>query len=75
MSVASSETSHDWAMAPSKRSLHVSRFERQIPRPRCERLVVSEDSPNDVHSPKDGFWWAHAGWLLDQKALWHMCPF
>ncbi|CAJ1404190.1 unnamed protein product [Effrenium voratum] len=28
------------------------------------------DSPNDVHSPKDGFWWAHAGWLLDQKGTW-----
>eukprot|EP00441_Pelagodinium_beii_P045871 CAMPEP_0197620230 /NCGR_PEP_ID=MMETSP1338-20131121/1088_1 /TAXON_ID=43686 ORGANISM="Pelagodinium beii, Strain RCC1491" /NCGR_SAMPLE_ID=MMETSP1338 /ASSEMBLY_ACC=CAM_ASM_000754 /LENGTH=445 /DNA_ID=CAMNT_0043189351 /DNA_START=46 /DNA_END=1383 /DNA_ORIENTATION=- len=28
------------------------------------------DSPNDVHSPKDGFWWSHAGWLLDQKGTW-----
>lgn len=28
------------------------------------------DTPNDVHSPKDGFWWSHAGWLLDQKGTW-----
>ncbi len=28
-----------------------------------------QDTPNDVHSPKDGFWWSHAGWLLDQKAV------
>mmetsp|Transcript_15456 Transcript_15456/g.40971 ORF Transcript_15456/g.40971 Transcript_15456/m.40971 type:complete len:429 (+) Transcript_15456:80-1366(+) len=28
------------------------------------------DTENDVHSPKDGFWWAHAGWLLDQKGTW-----
>jgi len=28
------------------------------------------DTANDVHSPKDGFWWAHAGWLLDQKGTW-----
>jgi len=28
------------------------------------------DTENDVHSPRDGFWWAHAGWLLDQKGTW-----
>jgi len=28
------------------------------------------DTANDVHSPKDGFWWSHAGWLLDQKGTW-----
>jgi len=28
------------------------------------------DTSNDVHSPKDGFWWSHAGWLLDQKGTW-----
>jgi stearoyl-CoA desaturase (delta-9 desaturase) len=28
------------------------------------------DTENDVHSPKDGFWWSHSGWLLDQKCTW-----
>ncbi|CAE7943562.1 ADS3 [Symbiodinium sp. KB8] len=31
-------------------------------------VTVGQDTANDVHSPKDGFWWSHAGWLLDQKA-------
>jgi len=22
------------------------------------------DQPQDVHSPKDGFWWSHVGWIL-----------
>lgn len=28
------------------------------------------ETEKDVHSPLDGFWWAHAGWLLDQKNTW-----
>jgi hypothetical protein len=28
------------------------------------------ETEDDVHSPLDGFWWAHAGWLLDQKNTW-----
>merc|ERR1712032_1774827 len=24
----------------------------------------------DVHSPLDGFWWSHMGWLLDQEGTW-----
>mmetsp|Transcript_117159 Transcript_117159/g.239681 ORF Transcript_117159/g.239681 Transcript_117159/m.239681 type:complete len:436 (+) Transcript_117159:95-1402(+) len=31
------------------------------------------DTENDVHSPKDGFWWAHMGWLLDQTGTWMRC--
>lgn len=31
------------------------------------------DTEMDVHSPKDGFWWAHSGWLLDQKNTWMRC--
>jgi stearoyl-CoA desaturase (delta-9 desaturase) len=31
------------------------------------------DTQNDVHSPKDGFWWSHAGWLLDQTGTWMRC--
>ncbi|CAJ1326817.1 unnamed protein product [Effrenium voratum] len=23
------------------------------------------DSQDDVHSPRDGFWWSHMGWLMD----------
>ncbi|GFH06959.1 FA_desaturase domain-containing protein [Haematococcus lacustris] len=26
------------------------------------------DTPLDPHSPYEGFWWSHAGWLLDNKA-------
>eukprot|EP00887_Chlorella_sp_A99_P002810 scaffold6.g2810.t1 len=26
------------------------------------------DTPLDPHSPFEGFWWSHAGWLLDDKA-------
>ena len=26
------------------------------------------DTPLDPHSPYEGFWWSHAGWLLDDKA-------
>jgi stearoyl-CoA desaturase (delta-9 desaturase) len=22
------------------------------------------DTPNDTHSPRDGFWWSHMGWIL-----------
>lgn len=25
------------------------------------------DQPGDLHSPRDGFWHSHLGWLLDQK--------
>jgi stearoyl-CoA desaturase (delta-9 desaturase) len=25
------------------------------------------DQPEDVHSPKQGFWWSHAGWILCRK--------
>jgi stearoyl-CoA desaturase (delta-9 desaturase) len=24
----------------------------------------NSDSPADVHSPRDGFWWSHMGWIL-----------
>jgi len=26
------------------------------------------DTPLDPHSPYEGFWWSHMGWLLDEKA-------
>ena len=26
------------------------------------------DTPLDPHSPYEGFWWSHMGWLLDHKA-------
>lgn len=26
------------------------------------------DTPLDPHSPYEGFWWSHMGWLLDNKA-------
>jgi len=25
------------------------------------------DTPRDVHSPRDGLWWSHAGWILSQR--------
>jgi stearoyl-CoA desaturase (delta-9 desaturase) len=25
------------------------------------------DRPADVHSPRDGFWWAHVGWILSTR--------
>ena len=25
------------------------------------------DGPSDVHSPREGFWWAHLGWILDTR--------
>jgi stearoyl-CoA desaturase (delta-9 desaturase) len=25
------------------------------------------DTPNDIHSPRDGFWWSHVGWILCDK--------
>lgn len=25
------------------------------------------DTPRDVHSPKDGLWWSHAGWILSRR--------
>ena len=25
------------------------------------------DTPLDPHSPYEGFWWSHMGWLLDEK--------
>lgn len=25
------------------------------------------DQPEDIHSPKKGFWWSHVGWFLDTK--------
>ncbi|CAI5471145.1 unnamed protein product [Closterium sp. Yama58-4] len=27
------------------------------------------DKPEDVHTPYEGFWYSHAGWLLDNEAL------
>lgn len=29
------------------------------------------DRPGDVHSPSDGFWWSHAGWVLSDR---HKAP-
>lgn len=26
------------------------------------------DTPKDPHTPYEGFWWSHAGWLLDNDA-------
>jgi stearoyl-CoA desaturase (delta-9 desaturase) len=28
------------------------------------------DTPMDPHSPYEGFWWAHMGWLWDNEVLW-----
>jgi len=28
------------------------------------------ETERDVHSPLDGFWWSHAGWLLDAEGTW-----
>jgi len=28
------------------------------------------ETENDVHSPLDGFWWSHMGWLLDAEGTW-----
>src|SRR4051794_3076093 len=25
------------------------------------------DRPDDVHSPREGFWWAHVGWVLSER--------
>ena len=25
------------------------------------------DEPGDVHSPRDGFWWSHIGWILSHE--------
>src|SRR5262245_25859155 len=25
------------------------------------------DRPADVHSPREGFWWAHLGWILSTR--------
>jgi len=25
------------------------------------------DGPDDVHSPREGFWWAHVGWILSEQ--------
>jgi stearoyl-CoA desaturase (delta-9 desaturase) len=27
------------------------------------------DQPGDTHSPRAGFWWAHAGWLLSPRCM------
>jgi sn-1 stearoyl-lipid 9-desaturase len=29
------------------------------------------DQPGDPHSPRDGKWWAHAGWILVGKSMHH----
>jgi fatty-acid desaturase len=29
------------------------------------------DRPGDPHTPRDGGWWAHAGWILNGEALHH----
>ena len=26
------------------------------------------DRPGDVHSPREGFWWSHMGWMLSHRA-------
>ena len=26
------------------------------------------DQPGDVHSPREGFWWAHQGWIFDDRS-------
>ena len=31
------------------------------------------DTPLDPHSPYEGFWWSHMGWLLDNK-VWASRP-
>mmetsp|Transcript_43879 Transcript_43879/g.80176 ORF Transcript_43879/g.80176 Transcript_43879/m.80176 type:complete len:400 (-) Transcript_43879:104-1303(-) len=28
------------------------------------------ETEHDVHSPLDGFWWSHMGWLLDGEGTW-----
>lgn len=28
----------------------------------------STDSPGDPHSPNDGWWWSHAGWVLSRRS-------
>mmetsp|Transcript_992 Transcript_992/g.1564 ORF Transcript_992/g.1564 Transcript_992/m.1564 type:complete len:434 (+) Transcript_992:119-1420(+) len=28
------------------------------------------ETEEDVHSPLDGFWWSHMGWLMDTKNTW-----
>jgi stearoyl-CoA desaturase (delta-9 desaturase) len=30
----------------------------------------STEQENDVHSPLDGFWWSHMGWLMDAEGTW-----
>ena len=25
------------------------------------------DTPRDLHSPRDGFWWSHVGWVLSRR--------
>jgi len=35
------------------------------------------DTPLDPHSPYEGFWWSHMGWLLDNGVsgeCWHGPP-
>jgi stearoyl-CoA desaturase (Delta-9 desaturase) len=27
----------------------------------------ASDTPDDPHTPKDGFWWSHVGWILSDK--------
>lgn len=29
---------------------------------------AASDTPEDSHSPRKGFWWAHAGWLIGQSS-------
>ena len=31
------------------------------------------DTPLDPHSPYEGFWWSHMGWLLDNEVLARPC--
>mmetsp|Transcript_65662 Transcript_65662/g.156956 ORF Transcript_65662/g.156956 Transcript_65662/m.156956 type:complete len:398 (-) Transcript_65662:99-1292(-) len=28
------------------------------------------ETEHDVHSPLDGFWWSHMGWLMDREGTW-----
>ena len=29
--------------------------------------TITPTRPDDVHSPREGFWWAHVGWILSER--------
>ena len=35
---------------------------------RATGTTTSTDTPKDPHTPYEGFWWSHCGWLLDNEA-------